>query len=112
MAALLAGQRVTEVAQQFQVSKATVSRIKATIDHDTLKQIETKKGEDFGELLGDYLRETLITLSEQTIFFRNEEWLKQQTAADVAVLHGVAADKAIRLLEAIEQANGHSAEEV
>jgi transposase len=105
MAALLAGQGVSEVAEQFKVSKATVSRIKASISPDRLKQLETKKEEDFGALLSGYLHETIITLTEQARYFRNETWLAKQPAAEVAVLHGVQADKAFRLLEAIEQAN-------
>lgn len=105
MAALLAGQGVSEVAEQFQVSKATVSRIKASIAPDLLKQLETKKQEDFGDLLADYLRETITTLSAQARHFRNETWLLRQPAADLAVLHGVQTDKALRLLEAIERAN-------
>ncbi len=105
MAALLAGQGVTEVAEQLNVSKATVSRIKASISPDALKQLETKKEEDFGALLSDYLHETIVTLAAQARFFRDETWLSKQPAADAAVLHGVQADKALRLLEAIERAN-------
>lgn len=110
MAALLAGQGVSEVAEQFKVSKATVSRIKSSISPDRLKQLETKKAEDFGQLLSEYLRETITTLAAQARYFRNETWLAKQPAADVAVLHGVQCDKAIRLLEAIERANTIEAE--
>lgn len=105
IAALLAGQRVTEVAKQFHLSKATVSRLKKTIEPGDLKQLETKRGEDFTGMIGDYLKETLITLSAQQKFFRNESWLSKQNAAEVAVLHGVSADKAFSLLEALERAN-------
>lgn len=111
MAALLAGQGVMEVAEQFNVSQATVSRLKARLSDETLDEIESKKRTDFGELLARYLRETIITLSAQARFFRNETWLKQQSAADLAMLHGVTCDKAIRLLEAIERANWAGATE-
>ena len=59
MAALLTGQGVCEVAAQLKVSEATVSRIKARIPPDQLKELERKKGEDFTDLLADYLREPL-----------------------------------------------------
>jgi hypothetical protein len=110
IAALLAGQGVTEVASRFKLDKSVVSRIKATIPPDQLQQLATKKGEEFGELLADYLRETIITLREQAKYFRTKEWLKLQSASEAAVLHGVCADKALRLLEAIERANEISQE--
>lgn len=105
LAALLAGQGVNEIATQYRIDKATVSRWKKAIPGDQLQQIATKKAEDFGDLLAGYLRETLTTLKAQAIYFRNETWLSKQPAAEVAVLHGVQADKAVRLLEAIERAN-------
>jgi hypothetical protein len=105
MAALMAGQGVTEVSKAFQVAKSTVSRIKSLISQSDLEQLGTKKENDFGELLAGYLRETLITLTAQARVFRDENWLKQQPAGELAVLHGVQTDKAIRLLEAVERAN-------
>ena len=104
LAALLAGQRVTEVAQQFKLPHSTVSRLKATITPDKLDEVGRKKGEDFNELLGNYLKETLTTLEAQAKFFRDEDWLRKQNAADAAVLHGVQTDKAFSLFEAIERA--------
>jgi hypothetical protein len=105
MAALLAGQGVTEVARTFNVSHATVSRLRARLSGEALDDIKQDKRDDIADLLYSYLRETLVTLSVQTRFFRNEVWLKQQSAADLALLHGIAFDKAIRLLEAIERAH-------
>lgn len=110
LAALMAGQGVTEVSKAFQVSKATVSRLKASLSNENLKLLETKKQNDFGELLAEYLRETLVTLTAQARVFRDENWLKQQPAGELAVLHGVQTDKAIRLLEAIERANDSTGE--
>src|SRR5262245_1738659 len=105
MAALLTGQGVMEVAREVKVSNATVSRLKARLSNETLNDIESKKRADFGELLAGYLAETITTLRAQARFFRNETWLKQQSAADLGLLHGIQCDKAIRLLEAIERAN-------
>jgi transposase-like protein len=104
-AALLAGQGVCEVATQFNLDKSIVSRIRAALGSDQLQRLATKKQIDFGELLAGYLEETIITLQAQAKFFRDETWLSKQPASDLAILHGVAADKAIRLLEAIERAN-------
>jgi len=111
MAALMAGQSVCEVATEFNIDKSIVSRIKSRLSPDELHRVATKKQTDFGDLLAGYLEETIITLQAQAKFFRDETWLKQQPASDLAILHGVQTDKAIRLLEAIERANGVEEEE-
>src|SRR5262245_44917124 len=105
MAALLAGQGVCETAAAFDVSQATVSRIKARLSDHTLNEIECQKKQEIADLLAGYLRETIVTLAAQQRLFRNEPWLKKQSAHDLAVLHGVSADKGFRLLEAIERAH-------
>jgi transposase-like protein len=105
MAALLEGQRVVEVAGRFNLPHKTVSNWKKQIDQDKLAEVGQKKAERFTDLIGDYLEQTLITLRTQAELFRDATWLRNQSAAELAVLHGVQADKAFRLLEAIERAN-------
>jgi hypothetical protein len=103
-AALLAGQTGTEAAAAAQVSTATVSRIKRDLSPETLQAIESKKDADFNELLATYLEEILETLTCQIRFARDPQWLREQTAAQLALLHGICADKAFRLLEARDRA--------
>lgn len=105
MAALLAGQGVDEVAGQYNLPKATVSRWGSSIGPE-MEQVGTKKRETIDQLLTDYLRETLVTLQVQQQHFRDLDWLSRQDASDLAILHGVSTDKAIRLLEAAERVNG------
>jgi transposase-like protein len=96
MGALLAGQGVTEVAAAYDLPQSTVSRWKA------MARQEAGRSDDVGELLLDYLRENLTTLSAQAVAFRDPDWLREQGAADAGVLHGILTDKAVRLLEALE----------
>ncbi|GIV73552.1 helix-turn-helix domain-containing protein [Caldilinea sp.] len=98
MAALLAGQSVSAVAQEYNIPKGTVSNWKR-------KAHQAMAGESLGrksldELLFAYVAENLATLREQVRVFRDRDWLRGQSASEVAVLHGVLADKTIRLLEA------------
>lgn len=104
MAALLAGQGVNEVAATYKLDPSVVSRWRSQTPADQLQQLATKKAHDFGELLGDYLADSLLTLREQVRFFRNGDWLKEQSASELGTLHGIVADKAVRLLEAAERA--------
>ena len=103
MAAFLAGQSVSAAAREYSLPKGTVAYWRQQAQK--LAQVETlstQKGPDLGNLLLDYLRENLITLKAQVVHFRDPKWLSQQGASELAVLHGVVTDKAIRLLEAID----------
>lgn len=106
MAALLAGQSVTEVARVYKLSPNTVTDWRNGISEGEFVEVRSKKEDEFGTLLATYLREVLTTLSVQARHFRDTSWLKTQDASSLAVLHGVQTDKAIRLLEALEQAGG------
>lgn len=103
MAALLAGQSVSSVAKQYEIPKGTVSRWNKLAQQKRQEAAggppeRTQKSLD--ELLYGYVEENLVTLRTQARVFRDEQWLKKQNASEVAVLHGVIADKTVRLLEA------------
>lgn len=101
MAALLTGQSIHEVARSYRVPVTTVrewQRHLGTAD----EVVRSEKTAGLGDLLADYLRESLTTLAVQVRVFRDEDWLRKQDASDLAVLHGVSVDKAVRLLEALD----------
>lgn len=66
--------------------------------------IDHQKKEEIGGLIGDLLKTILGTLQIQAEQFRDRAWLKTQPASELAVLFGVLADKAFRILEAAEAA--------
>lgn len=103
MAALLAGQSITAVAKEYKVPKGTVGRWRADAA-EIIETERTQKSTPIDVLLYEYLQANLAALKKQTDVFSDEEWLKKQDASSVAVLHGVLADKAIRLLEAAHAA--------
>lgn len=98
MAALLAGQSVSSVAKEYKIPKGTVSGWKAKASG--VGSATTQKKEEIGDLIIHYLEASLKTLKVQAEQFSSIDWLNKQNAADVAVLHGVLTDKAIRLIEA------------
>lgn len=104
MAALLSGQSVSATAREYKIPKSTAMNWKKQLTGD--KSPALSHAEEIGDLIVAYLRENLVTLAAQMRHFRDPEWLKKQPANELAVLHGVTADKAIRLLEAIEPADG------
>ena len=99
MAALLAGQAVSEVAAQYKIPESTLRSWK--LRHSEVASVGQKKKTEIGDLLLEYLKATLRTLIIQAEHFGDKTWLAKQEAQQLAVLHGVATDKAIRLLEAL-----------
>lgn len=104
IAALLAGQSYTEVARAFGVPVGTLkswkSRDVAGMDAGDATSATAKK-ERIGALLLEYLVSTLETLKAQQVVFADRTWLEKQSASEAAILHGVLADKTIRLLEGL-----------
>lgn len=101
IAALLDGQSIRQVAQQYSIPKTTVQNWKKEAQNP---KYGTQKKE-VSELLLDYLKANLEALRAQAEVFKDRAWLEKQSASEVAVLHGVMTDKAIRLLEAMSKAN-------
>jgi len=111
MAALLAGQSVTEIARQYHINKATIIawRRAAAADGSFLDELRPEADvrlAEIGDLVATYLREVLATVCVQAELFRDKAWLAKQPASEAAVLHGVMVDKAIRILEAIDSTAG------
>lgn len=104
LAALLAGQTPSQVAATFGIPVGTLKSWKSRQQNGAgVATVATEKKERIGDLLLEYLEEGLTTLREQVKVFRDADWLKQQSASELAVLHGVIADKQIRLLEALAE---------
>lgn len=103
MAALLAGQSVSSAAQEYKIPKGTVSswrKVAQGLAAGRVGESATQKSVTLDDLLQGYVEENLVTLREQSVFFRDKGWLKEQPASELAVLHGVIADKTVRILEA------------
>ena len=86
--------------QNRNVPRGTVSDWrKHAQDRGRIDPTQKEDAPSIDALLRDYVNENLKTLREQAKVFRDPEWLKKQDASSAAVLHGVLADKSIRLLE-------------
>lgn len=105
LSALLAGQRVDEVAAAYAIPEGTVkswrARMKDASGAAKDASVAPEKREQIGDLLIEYLHANLSALRKQQEVFADPAWLRTQDAGELAVLHGVMTDKAIRLLEAL-----------
>lgn len=104
MASLLAGQGVSEIAAEYKLPESTVREWRSSLTPEEVAELRAKKGEQIETLLFGYLTQILTTLQEQAKVASEREYIFKQPAGELAVLHGVMADKGIRLLEAAERA--------
>lgn len=106
LAALLSGSTPDDIERAMKVPESTVRRWRdqagiGPAPPPERHTIDTQKSADLGELVGDYLNDILVTLRAQAVHTRDPEWLVRQGAGELAILHGVLTDKAIRLLGAL-----------
>lgn len=101
LAALLAGQSVTKVAEQFALNHKTVIEWRNAAGVGST-HVEPEKRAEIGGLVADLLRDVLTTLSVQAVAFRDEAWLRESDPAAAATNFGILADKAFRILSALE----------
>lgn len=99
IAALLAGQGVNEVARQYDIDKATVSRWKTSLPQQELQQIATERKERLVDLIESHLVASLKGAAKCAEQAHNDEWRNKQPADALAVFYGVLSDKSIRLVE-------------
>lgn len=99
IAALLAGCGVVEIARELNLPHQSVSNYKRELPEDKLSELRRKKGERIDDLVFDYLVQNLETLRTQSKVVSDESYIREQPAGEMATLHGVIADKTVRLLE-------------
>jgi hypothetical protein len=97
MAALLAGQATAEVAAAYKIPERTVQLWR----NSQIAEVCAQKQERIAGKVLDYLDELFGTLGAQMKVFRDPNYLKKQSAAENATLHGVLADKGFRGLDAL-----------
>lgn len=104
IAALLLGATVAEVAAQLSLPSQTVSDYKNEIPDEKFGELRIKRGARLDEMVFDYMVKSLKALSKQTEAASDLEYLKTYSPSELATLHGVMADKTVRLLEACSRA--------
>ena len=104
LASLLAGQAVSYVAKEYDIPEGTVASWKARELRGVNAADLEEKQAVIGPKLLDYMVAALDTLRAQLIVMGDPEWLRKQSAADLAVLAGVQVDKLMRMFEALDRA--------
>lgn len=111
VAALLAGQSVSSVAREYNIPKGTVSDWKRA--GEGVGSDPTQKESGASESRASTIGGLLLTLLESNIrglisassVLRDQAWVREQGAAELATLIGVTHDKVIRMLEAMDRSS-------
>lgn len=104
MAALLAGQSISEVADEYKIPRGTVAGWSSKLNDAGVSSVSNTKKEEVGYLLVQYVEATVRTLTKQVQVVGDEEWVAQQSAAEMATLMGVLTDKVMKMFEAFGEA--------
>ena len=101
---IIARESQRDIAEQQGISEASVSTIKARylLDFERLKNT-APDADSVLPLVTNLLTQSLVTLTVQLEQFGDKDWLATQSAGDLAILHGVIADKTLRLLAAAQR---------
>jgi transposase-like protein len=99
VAALRAGEGVAAVARTLDIPESTVRTWGAQHGLD-FEEIRAEKKQALEELIAEYMTEGFKTLIAQVQALRDPTYLKQYSPENVAMSHGIMADKLIRVLEA------------
>ena len=100
MAALLLGQTAQQVAVRFGLPVTDVRRWEAAYDISN----PLKRRDSLSEMLLVFVEQELASLMSISISTSDEDWIKDQNAADLAVLIGAKQDRLMKILEAYGRA--------
>jgi transposase-like protein len=110
IAELLTGGAVNATAKKYSLSPATVSRLRSGLGTQTLKQIETEKQEEIGDLLLILVSSNVYDMKRISHAASEPEYIKKQGAEAVAEIYRALADTTLSILEAATAAGLASAE--
>jgi hypothetical protein len=106
LADLRLGESAAYLAEKYDVPAKTISNWRRSI----LAEIGLKKKAVIEDKMLEYLSANLETLRRQAHIFGEREFIESQPADKLGQLHGILADKALRLLSAFGEAdNGDGA---
>lgn len=109
MAALLTGQSVSKVADDFSIPYSTVGTW-AKDAKGLIRDSSIQKKERIGDLVIDNVEAALEATRALADVFADREWIEKQEASQLAVLYGIVSDKTYRILEALPDHNDRDRE--
>jgi len=98
IAEILAGNSVTVVAARHNLPRKSVSNWKASLTPEQLAEVSRNTGGRLDELVCNHVATVLESLSAQARAAGDREYLRKQSAGDLARLHGSMFEQAFSML--------------
>lgn len=102
-AALLLGVPAAQIAQQYGINPQTVRKWEAAFDISS----PTKRRDSLSEMLMVFVEQELRSLTTVSIATSDEDWIKAQSAAELASFIGAKQDRLMEILAAYGKATMH-----
>jgi transposase-like protein len=106
VAAIKAGESVSQVARNFGIDKSIVSRWAADATVAT-NNAHARTREELSALIFDAITATLRSLIARADATGSADWIEKQSAADLAQLAGTEWDRVIRMVAGFRPAEPH-----
>lgn len=100
VAALMIGQPAVQIAQQFGLSPALVRRWEEAFDITN----PLERRDRLSEILLVFVEQEIASLLTISIATSDPEWIKEQSASELAVFIGTKQDRLMKILEAFSRA--------
>lgn len=110
LAAYVSGQTIAFLSREHDIPKGTIAAWVSKIPSGENQTISVQKKKSIADQLMDLVETEIESLRQISLVTRDPAWLKQQTAADLAIFNGVKHDKLYRILEAFS-ANSRTAQD-
>lgn len=106
LAALMQGQSAALVSREYNIPESTIKMWRRELRDGKVTPDNPDQRTEVGDLLLAYLRANLAAVTKQMETFSDPKWLRQQSASELGVLHGILVDKSLRLVEIMSRAGG------
>lgn len=103
------GDSNTVIAERYDIPLGTVKAWRHDVGVVSPTRIQPDKTEELSQLVADYLASGLRALRAQSELASDRVWLEKQNSADLAIFHGVLADKLVRILSALRSTSEEAA---
>lgn len=104
LAALLAGNTPSRVAEEHGIPPNTVKSWRRRLKRGEIATLHPKKRR--GDILDEYIESALRSLVAQSSIIQDQEWIHRQSAGGLALLYGIVFDRSIRSLELLSSVTG------
>lgn len=111
MAALLAGQSVTDVSKEYEVPRGTVAGWSSKLNEAGVPTVSNTKKEEFGERLLQLANTIIDAQLSMLQVMAEKDYLRQQDLAQLATAMGITNDKLDRLMMRFSNASADNTPE-